>query len=133
MGAVFGAKIPFADLCGIEFLGVEHGVTKLRVPLDRKHDNNSGVAHGGLVATLLDIAMGSAARFAIDAPVLTLDLHINFVAMGRGVLTAEGRVVKAGRSIVFAEAEARGGEGEIVARGSGVFKRRIDKPESREE
>jgi acyl-coenzyme A thioesterase PaaI-like protein len=70
--------------------------------------------------------MGSAARFAIDAPVLTLDLHINFVARGRGVLTAEGRIVRAGRSIVFAEAEARGGQGEIVARASGVFKRRAN-------
>ena len=129
MGAIFGAKIPFADLCGIEFLGVENGVTKLRVVLDERHGNNSGIPHGGLIATLLDIAMGSASRFVAGVPVTTLDMHINFIATGEDVLTAEGRVVRAGGSILFAEAEARGTKGEIVAKASGVFKTRKAKGE----
>jgi uncharacterized protein (TIGR00369 family) len=124
MGAIFGAKIPFADLCGIEFLGAANGVTRLRVVLDERHGNSSGIAHGGLVATLLDIAMGSAARLAAGGLVMTLDMHINFIATGRGFLTAEGRVARAGGSIVFAEAEARGAKSEIVAKASGVFKKR---------
>jgi len=124
MGAIFGAKIPFADLCGIEFLGVENGVTRLRVVLDERHGNNSGLPHGGLVATLLDIAMGSAARFAAGAPVMTLDMHIHFMAPGETSLTAEGRVTRAGGSILFAEAEARDGKGDIVAKASGIFKKR---------
>ena len=133
MGAIFGAKIPFADLCGIEILGVENGVTRLRVVLDERHGNNFGIPHGGLVATLLDIAMGSAARLAAGGPVMTLDMHVNFIATGKTLLTAEGRVVRAGGAILFAEAEARGGDGEIVAKSSGVFKRRgANKDESRE-
>ena len=124
MGAFFGAKIPFADLCGIEFLGVDNGVTRLRVALEEKHGNNSGLPHGGLVATLLDIAMGSAARFASGFPVTTLDMHVSFIAVGDDALTAEGRVTRAGGSIVFTEAEARDGKGELVAKSSGVFKTR---------
>ena len=124
MGAFFGAKIPFADLCGIEFLGVEDGVTRWRVVLDEKHGNNSGIPHGGLIATLLDIAMGSAARFAAGSPVTTLDMHVSFIAPAEDVLTAEGRVVRAGGSIIFTEAEARGAKDEIVAKSSGVFKTR---------
>ena len=129
MGAFFGAKIPFADLCGIELIGVEDGVTKLRVVLDERHDNNSGIPHGGLIATLLDVAMGSAARLAAGVAVTTLDMHINFIATSDEVLTAEGRVVRAGGSILFAEAEARGAKGEIVAKASGVFKARKPKGE----
>ena len=132
MGAIFGAKIPFAELCGIEILGVEDGVTRLRVALDERHGNNSGIPHGGLVATLLDIAMGSASRLAAGAPVITLDMHINFIATGEKTLTAEGRVVRAGGSILFAEAEVRGVKGELVAKSSGVFKRRSTKTEPEE-
>jgi uncharacterized protein (TIGR00369 family) len=124
MGAFFGAKIPFADLCGIEFLGVEDGVTRWRVVFDERHGNNSGIPHGGLIATLLDIAMGSAARFAAGSPVTTLDMHVSFIAAAEDVLTAEGRVVRAGGSIIFTEAEARGAKDEIVAKSSGVFKTR---------
>jgi uncharacterized protein (TIGR00369 family) len=124
MGAIFGAKIPFADLCGIEILGAEEGVTRLRVVLDERHGNNFGAPHGGLVATLMDIAMGSAARLAAGSPVMTVDMHINFIATGEKILTAQGRVVRAGGSILFAEAEARNENDEIVAKSSGVFKRR---------
>jgi uncharacterized protein (TIGR00369 family) len=133
MGAIFGAKIPFADHCGIEILGVQDGVTRLQVVLDERHGNNFGVPHGGLVATLLDIAMGSAARLAAGAPVMTVDMHINFIATGEKVLTAQGRVVRAGRSILFAEAEAYNEKDEIVAKSSGVFKRREAKKASEEE
>lgn len=129
MGAFFGAKVPFADLCGIEFLGVQGGVTKLRVVLDERHGNNSGIPHGGLIATLLDVAMGSAARLAAGHPVMTLDMHISFIATADDAMTAEGRVVRAGGSILFAEAEARGAKGELVAKASGVFKTRKAKAE----
>ncbi len=130
MGAFFGAKIPFADLCGIEFLGVDNGATRLQVVLDERHGNNSGMPHGGLVATLLDVAMGSAARLAAGAPVITLDMHVNFIAAGEEFLTAEGKVVRAGGSILFAEAEARDAKGAIVARASGLFKKRNAKTEA---
>ena len=132
MGVIFGAKIPFADLCGIEFLGAKDGVTRLGVTIEPKHGNNSGVPHGGLIATLLDIAMGSAARLAASAPVTTLDMHINFLAIGEDSLIAEGRVLRAGGSLFFCEAEARDAKGEIIAKASGVFKKRKAKGEASE-
>ncbi len=120
---IFGASLPFARLCGIEALDVQEGRTRLRVRLEERHGNNLGVAHGGLVATLLDVAMGTAARMALGDAVLTLDMHVSFLAAGRGTLLAEGRVVRAGGTVVFAEAEARTEDGEVVARASGVMRR----------
>jgi uncharacterized protein (TIGR00369 family) len=122
MSSIFGAEIPFAHLCGIEAVSVENGVTRLRVLLTPDHVNNFGVPHGGLIATLLDIAMGTAARLAAGAPVMTLDMHVAFLGVGAGALTAEGRVIRAGRSILFTEAEARSANGRLVAKASGVFK-----------
>ena len=92
--------------------------------------NNVGVVHGGAICTLLDIAMGSAARIQAGAPVMTVDMHVMFLVAARSIIVAEGRVIRAGRSILFAEAEAKAEDGEIVARSTGVFKRA--RPEGRD-
>ena len=120
---IFGADIPFATMCGVEALGLEDGRTRLRLALRPEHGNNLGIAHGGVICTLLDIAMGTVARCTVGVPVMTLDMQTSFIGPGRGVLIGEGRVLRAGRSIVFCEAEVRAeATGELVAKGSGVFK-----------
>jgi uncharacterized protein (TIGR00369 family) len=123
MARVFGAEIPFADHCTIEEVGFVEGGTRLRMKLGPQHMNNVGIAHGGALCTLLDIAMGTAARTHAGRPVITLDMQVAFLAPGRaGVLFAEGRVVKGGRSVLFCEAEIRDEAGELIAKSSGVFK-----------
>jgi uncharacterized protein (TIGR00369 family) len=120
---IFGADIPFASMCGVEALGFENGKTRLRLALKPEHGNNLGIAHGGVICTLLDIAMGTAARCTIGMPVMTLDMQTSFIGPGRGVLIGEGRVLRAGRSILFCEAEVTAEDtGELIAKGSGVFK-----------
>jgi uncharacterized protein (TIGR00369 family) len=123
MALVFGAEIPFVDHCSIEEIGLFEGRTRLRMTLGPEHMNNIGIAHGGAICTLLDVAMGTAGRTHAGRPVMTLDMQVAFLAPGRsGVLTAEGRVVRGGRSILFCEAEIRDEAGELVAKSSGVFK-----------
>ena len=119
---LFGADIPFAGHCGIEAIEFAEGRTRLQVRVGPEHANNLGIAHGGLVCTLLDIAMGTAARCTTGLPVLTLDMQTTFLSPGRGLLTGEGRVVRPGRSILFCEAEVRDEKGELVAKASGLFK-----------
>ncbi|GJD48402.1 hypothetical protein OPKNFCMD_1120 [Methylobacterium crusticola] len=119
---IFGADIPFARLCGIEALGVFEGRTRLRLALARRHGNNLGIAHGGVICTLLDIAMGTVARLTAGRPVVTLDMQTRFLAPGHGTVLAEGWVVRAGRSILFCEAEIRAEGGGLVASASGLFK-----------
>jgi uncharacterized protein (TIGR00369 family) len=128
---IFGADIPFAGHCGIEPMGFADGRTRLRARARPEHVNNLGIAHGGLICTLLDVAMGTAARCTVGLPVMTLDMQASFLSPGRGELTAEGRVVRAGRSIVFCEAEVRSAEGELVAKASGLFKPVTPKEPSR--
>ena len=119
---IFGAVIPFADHCGVEPLDIGGGRSRLRLALGPQHGNNLGIAHGGLICTLLDIAMGTAARSKVMHPVMTLDMQVSFLAPGRGTLLAEGRVLRAGRSVVFCEAEVRDEAGELIAKASGLFK-----------
>lgn len=120
--AIFGADLPFVDHCGIEEVGRTGGVTRLRLVLAPHHGNNLGMAHGGILCTLLDVALGTAARTEIGRPVVTLDMQVAFLSPGRGTLTAEGRVVRAGRSVVFCEAEIRTEAGDLVAKATGLMK-----------
>jgi uncharacterized protein (TIGR00369 family) len=120
---ILGAEVPFASHCEIEDLGPVEGGSRLRIVPGPQHMNNFGIVHGGVLCTLLDVAMGSAARVKAGAPVMTIDMHVMFLAAVRGVVIAEGRVLRAGRSILFAEAEAKTESGETVARSTGVFKR----------
>jgi uncharacterized protein (TIGR00369 family) len=119
---LFGATIPFADHCGIEEIGFVDGRTRIRLVLGPEHANNLGIAHGGVICTLLDIAMGTVARSTVGRPVITLDMQTAFLAPGRGTLIGEGRILRAGLSTIFCEAEVRNEAGELVAKGSGVFK-----------
>jgi uncharacterized protein (TIGR00369 family) len=119
---LFGAEIPFAGHCSIEPIAFDGERTRMRVALRREHTNHFGIAHGGILCTLLDIAMGTAARCNVGRPVMTLDMQVSFLSPGRGEIIAEGRVLRAGRSIVFCEAEARTSTGELVAKSSGIFK-----------
>ena len=121
-GTVFGAHIPFVRHCGIEALDVQEGRTRLRLALRPEHANNLGIAHGGVICTLLDVALGTAARLNAGHPVVTLDMQTRFLAPGRGVLIAEGRVTRAGRSVTFCEAEIRDAEGTLVASATGLLK-----------
>ena len=120
--ALFGAEIPFAENCGVQEIGLVDGKTQVRLVNTAAQTNNVGVMHGGLLCTLLDVAMGSAARCLIGHPVMTLDIHVSFLSPAMAPIRAEGRVVRAGRSVLFCEAEATDQNGTPVAKASGIFK-----------
>ena len=81
-------------------------------PADSGH-----IVHGGLVATILDTAMGGACWTLMeeDEDFLTADLRTEFHRSARpGTLRAEGRVVQRNRRVVFCAAELFQ-DGELVA------------------
>jgi uncharacterized protein (TIGR00369 family) len=122
----FGLDIPFLELLGAQPELREDGRTV--VSLDVRHEltNSWEAAHGAVVMALLDAAMGMAARSANSHAlgVMTVDISVSFLSGGSGKLTAEGRVLRNGRSLVFCEGEARNEGGELVAKAIGTFKLR---------
>lgn len=122
MDDYYGLEIPFARHCGIKALPIENGRTRLLLPLSTQSTNQFGVFHGGALLTLLDIAMGSAARVNSGSWVVAVDMQTAFVAPGRGDVIGEGLVIRAGRSLVFCEGEVRDAAGQLIAKGSGVYK-----------
>jgi uncharacterized protein (TIGR00369 family) len=75
------------------------------------------VVHGGMIATLLDSAMGHATVLTLDEgdTFLTADLHVEFYRSGQiGTLRGEGWVVRRSRQVAFCAAELFQG-GELLA------------------
>lgn len=79
-------------------------------------DGSGGsIVHGGLVATLLDTAMGYACA-ETGASFLTADLRVEFFRSARpGTLRAEGRVVHRTRRVVFCAADLFDAEDRLLA------------------
>jgi uncharacterized protein (TIGR00369 family) len=121
-------RIPFLAHLGIEVTAFGQGRTSLSMPVAPEHRNSMGVAHGGVVMTLLDAAMAIAGRAAHtddyddELSVITVEMKTSFMAPGRGDLVAHGVCVHRGGSLMFCEGEARDEAGAVVARSSGTFK-----------
>jgi uncharacterized protein (TIGR00369 family) len=116
--------VPFIEHCGIQTEPSPAGTARLSVVVRPEVSNTRGHAHGGLLVTMLDVALGRAARDSVKGAnsFITIDLQTAFLAPGEGRLVAEGRVTGGGRSIVFCEGEVRNEAQVIVARATGVFK-----------
>jgi uncharacterized protein (TIGR00369 family) len=123
---------PFNQYLGIDLPSMKDGTASATIDLGPHHTNNRGVAHGGVVAAVLDSAMGAAVISAIPKEwwCATTGLTISFVAGARdGRLCATGRVVRRGRSVAFVQGEARDAAGVLVAIAQGTWHLWPHKPE----
>lgn len=122
----FELTVPFGRMLGLQGLHREPGHVILGLDLHDQLCNRGGYAHGGVVMTMLDVAMSIAARNSSPdvTDVLTIEMKINMIATGRGTLRAEALVTKAGKSIAFMEGSVFDGHGHIVARAIGTWRLR---------
>ena len=85
------------------------------------HDPDHAVYHGGVLATLVDVAGHAAVAVWHGSPTPTISLQIEYLAPALGgELRARGILRKLGRSISRADVEVSAG-GKLVALGRGVF------------
>jgi uncharacterized protein (TIGR00369 family) len=120
---VFGA-VPFMQLLGVRREFSQGGRARLVLEERPELGNVIGAVHGGVVVTLLDVAMASAAvsqrDFACTA--VTLNLDSSFVAPGHGTLTADGEVLRHDEDVAFCRATVSDQRGRLVAQGLGSFR-----------
>ena len=123
--AQFVPSSPFVRLLGIELASVGVDRAEVRLPFREDLVTIADVVHGGVLASLIDMAAVSAA-WADDAEPETMEgatvsLDVSYVAAARGKdLTAIGVVSKRGRSLVFADVRVSEPDGRLVATGSAV-------------
>lgn len=75
------------------------------MPLTKDNINGMGMAHGGAIFSLADIAFGSAANAGKHHCVVSLTSHMEFLRPGSaGPLVAEARLVRGGQHVMNYEA-----------------------------
>lgn len=104
-----------AQTTGITVVHAEKDSAVCRLELEQKHMNANGVAMGGVIFTLADLAFAVAAN--TDNPkTVTLNSSINFAAPPKGkILTAQARCLKSGRRTTIYSVDVTDDEGTLVA------------------
>src|SRR3954468_17834067 len=98
---------PFYRWSGVRIAAVEPGSVTVALDLGEHHANLQGFAHGGILATLADAAMGLSVRSAMEPGRrhVTIELGVHSPRPARtGTVTATGRAVRVGRDVAYAEA-----------------------------
>ncbi len=117
-------RVPFMKLLGVTRESSENGLARLRMPMRPEFTNLFDCAHGGVLMTLLDTAMASAAVSSVGfrSSAVTLSISANFLQPGRGPLTIVGKRTGGGRSICYCEGTVFDEHGTALARAIGSFR-----------
>ena len=114
---------PFAVLLGIWITEVSEGRVVFAAEPGEHHYNPLGTVHGGVMATLLDSALGCAVQSLLPAGTTytTLELKVNYlrpVTAKTGTVYSEGKIIHLGGRIATAEARLTDAAGKLYAHGT---------------
>jgi uncharacterized protein (TIGR00369 family) len=121
----FQKRIPFIQHLRIHTDELGKGTARLSLPVEANLMNSMGNVHGGVIMSLLDVALCTAARtlHPESTGVITINLSVSFIEAGGGAkLYADARVLKDGRSMSFVEGEAKNADGTLVAKATGTVR-----------
>jgi acyl-coenzyme A thioesterase 13 len=115
---------PVIDLIGPVYSKGEGADLVLGMRVEAKHCHMRGTLHGGILATLADVALGYTLAFSSNPPtgLITTNLSLDFAGTAKvgDWLEANVDVQKKGSRLAFANCYIRVGEERIV-RASAVF------------
>jgi acyl-coenzyme A thioesterase 13 len=117
---------PFLSSLGPLYVKEEGGAMAIAMRIEEGHLNTRGVAHGGMLVTLADSALGIVLATAQTPPepFVTVNLGTDFIDVARAGDWVEARVEvqKMGARLAFASCQLWVGEKRIL-RASGIFAR----------
>jgi uncharacterized protein (TIGR00369 family) len=116
---------PFVQALGAELVSMGESKAQIKLSLQPHQENGLGVAHGGVVMTLLDVVMALAAKSSDPdgLGVVTIEMKTSFLRPAKGELHAFGWCDHYSSTMAFCRAELRDTSGRLLAQAMGTFKR----------
>ena len=115
---------PFHQWLGVELISLDETGIAIRTPWRAEFvsDPDRGYAHGGVLASLIDLAADYAVAARIGRGAPTVDMRVDYHrAAMPGPLIARAAVVKLGGTLTTAEARVFDERNELVASGRALF------------
>jgi uncharacterized protein (TIGR00369 family) len=115
---------PFPSHLRMKLHAISLDQATVKLETGQCHLQPFGIVHGGVMATLIDTATFWSVflRLPEDAGLVNIDLKLNYLkSITSGVMTAEGRCIRAGRSINYAEARVKDNKGDLIAHGTSTL------------
>jgi uncharacterized protein (TIGR00369 family) len=115
------AEMPIHKLLGIDVVELEQGRALATMPVRPEAFNSTGNLHGGAIATLIDVAAGSAAATSPtflpgSNHLVTADLHIRYLGRPHGdSIRAEAVILRSGRQLIVVDVRVTDPEGRLIA------------------
>jgi len=111
------ARIPYAQLLGINFEDATRGAATLSLNARPELERFGGIMHGGALASLADTASAFAVLSILEPgeQTVTVDLTLHYLRPATvGKLTANARVLRAGRRVATVSVEIFNGAGALA-------------------
>jgi uncharacterized protein (TIGR00369 family) len=124
------AQAPISRLVGMALKSIEPGHAIFELEADERHHNPMGTLHGGVYCDVADAAMGYAYASLLGEgeTFTTIELKINFLqGIRKATLTADARVVKAGRTVGYVECDVKDQAGKLVAKAASTCMKMAEK------
>lgn len=115
---------PYANMLGIRVLEVREGYAKASLAVSEDMLNFHGVAHGGLIASLADVAFGAASNSRNKKAVaLTLSISYRRPVKAGETLVAEAFEESLGKRTALYRIVVKNSRGDLVASCQGLVYR----------
>ena len=108
------AQATFIRDLGMELTGIGDGWCETALTPKANHMQQHGFAHAAVVTALADHTAGCAAGTALGPgqDVITVEIKVSFLRPAAAAqLRARGKVLRAGKNLIFAESEVYGVQG----------------------
>lgn len=114
---------PTSRTLGFAVTDAREGFVEVTAEPEEFHYNAVGSVHGGVIATMIDTAMGFAVSSTLPAGIgyTTLDITVRYIRgikAGQGAIRVHGIAEHTGRTTATARAEVRDDKGRLLATAS---------------
>jgi uncharacterized protein (TIGR00369 family) len=117
----------YLEFLGFKLIAWKDGYAKLEMPVRDEHRNTVGYLHGGIIASLLDIAGAVAGSYGASEEFVSVTINLNCNYMSPHIaqtVIAEGELVRTTSSLFFAQAKLFDPENNrLCAAATGTYKK----------
>jgi uncharacterized protein (TIGR00369 family) len=112
---------PFNAFLGLEVVSADPAkpelVMRLKMRPELERLAGAGQWHGGPIAAAIDVVGDYALAMLLGNPLPTINLRVDYLRPGKGILTLVARVRRNGKTVGFVDVEVLNQGGDLVAMG----------------